>query len=187
MLVAAASKMHSFFFSHTLPGKDPPVVDLAQTQRSCPEDVNRRQLEHAFAERQYGPAPKAWEPRPLRVLVVEDDSDTAECMARLVRLWGHEVRQANTAQAGLEEALAFRPDFVLLDIGLPMMDGCEVARKLRLEPRLQGCFIVAITGLGDAEQRRRCYDAGVNVFLVKPVDHVVLETLLNLEDDQVSH
>jgi CheY-like chemotaxis protein len=161
------------------------MTELAQKQRSCSEDTNRHCLENAFAERQYGPAPKSWEPRALRVLVIEDDADTAECMARLVRLWGHDVRQATSAQAGLEEAFAFRPDFVLLDIGMPMMDGCALARQLRLDPRLQGCFIVAITGYGDAEQRRRSYDAGINVFLVKPVDHVVLETLLNLENDQV--
>ena len=162
------------------------MIELAQKQRSCPENVNRDHLDHAFAERQYGPAAKAWEPRALRVLVIEDDADTAECMARLVRLWGHDVRQATAAQSGLKEAFAFRPDFVLLDIGMPTMDGCALARQLRLDSRLQGCFIVAITGFGDAEQRRRCYDAGINVFLVKPVDYVVLETLLNLENDQVS-
>ncbi len=161
------------------------MSELAQKQRSCPEDINRRHLEQAFEERQYGPAPAAWEPRSLRVLVIEDDADTAECMARLVRLWGHDVRQANTAQAGLEEAFAYRPDFVLLDIAMPMMDGCALARQLRLDPRVRGCFIVAITGYGDAEQRRRCYDAGINVFLVKPVDDGVLETLLKLEGDHV--
>jgi CheY-like chemotaxis protein len=162
------------------------MSDLAQKQRSCPEDVNREHLAHAFAERQFGPAPKAWEPRALRVLVIEDDPDTAECMARLVKLWGHDVRQANAAQTGLEIAFAFRPDFVLLDIGMPTMDGCSLARQMRLDPRLQGCFIVAITGYGDAELRAQCYEAGINVFLVKPVDHVVLETLLNLEGDLVS-
>jgi len=161
------------------------MIELAQKQRSCPEDVNRNHLEQAFTQSQYGPAPKVWEPRSFRVLVIEDDADTADCMARLVRLWGHDVRQSNTAKAGLEEAFAFRPDFVLLDIRMPTMDGCALARHLRLDPRLQGCFIVAITGYGDAEQRRRCYVAGINVFLVKPVDHVVLERLLNLEGDQV--
>jgi CheY-like chemotaxis protein len=161
------------------------MIELAQKQRSCPEDINRHHLEHAFAERQNGPAATPWEPRALRVLVIEDDADTADCMTRLVRLWGHDVRQATTAQAGLKEAFAYRPDFVLLDIGMPMMDGCTLARQLRLEPRLRGCFIVAITGYGDAEQRRRCYDAGINVFLVKPVDDAFLETLLNLEADQV--
>lgn len=161
------------------------MFELSEQQRSCPEDENRRHLEQAFAERQVGPAPTAWEPRSLRVLVIEDDADTAECMTRLVSLWGHDVRQANSAQAGLKEAFVYRPDFVLLDIGMPTMDGCAVARQLRLDPRLQGCFIVAITGYGDAEQRRRCYEAGINVFLVKPVDHVVLETLLNLESGNV--
>jgi CheY-like chemotaxis protein len=162
------------------------VNELAQQQRSCSEDINRRRLDRAFAERQFGPAAKAWEPRSLRVLVIEDDADTAESMARLVKLWGHDVRQATSSQAGLKEAFAYRPDFVLLDIGLPTMDGCSLARQLRLEPRLQGCFIVAITGYGDVEQRRRSYDAGINIFLVKPVDPQFLETLLNLESENVA-
>lgn len=63
-------------------------------------------------------------------------------------LWGHDVRQVNTSRAGLKEAFAYRPDFVLLDIGMPMMDGCELARQLRLDRRLLGCFIVAITATG---------------------------------------
>ena len=157
--------------------------ELALNQRSCSEDVNRRRLDRAFAERQFGPVAEAWEPRSLRVLVIEDDADTAQSMARLVRLWGHDVRQAISARAGLNEAFAYRPDFVLLDIGMPTMDGCSLARQLRLDPRLQGCFVVAITGYGDAEQRRRSYDAGINVFLVKPVNPHVLETLLSLESE----
>ena len=161
------------------------VNELAQKQRSCPEDLNRSQLDQAFADRQFGPAAEAWEPRALRVLVIEDDSDTAESMARLIRLWGHDVRPATSARAGLNEAFAYRPDFVLLDIGMPTMDGCSLARQLRLDPRLRGCFIVAITGFGDAEQRRRSYDAGINLFLVKPVDPFVLEKLLSLESKNV--
>jgi CheY-like chemotaxis protein len=163
--------------------KDFLMNELAHTQRSCSEDINRRWLDRAFAERQFGPAVKAWEPRSLRVLVIEDDADTAESMARLVRLWGHDVRQATSARAGLDEALAYRPDFVLLDLGLPTMDGCSLARQLRLDPRLQGCFIVAVTGYGDAEQRRRAYEAGINLFLVKPVDTRFLETVLSLESE----
>jgi DNA-binding response OmpR family regulator len=158
---------------------------LENAQRSCSEDANRRQLDQAFAARQFGPAARVWEPRSLRVLVIEDEADTAESMARLIRLWGHDVRQATDARAGLSEALAYRPDFVLLNIGMPTMDGCALARQLRLEPRLLGCFIVAITGFGDEEQRRRSYDAGINLFLVKPVDAHVLETLLNLESESL--
>ena len=117
------------------------------------------------------------------MLVIEDDLDTAESMSRLVRLWGLDVRQANASQAGLEEALDYRPDFVLLDIAMPGMDGCALARQLRVNPLTQGCFIVAITGYGNAEQRRRCYESGINVFLVKPVDLAFLEALLNLHGD----
>src|SRR6478672_10879665 len=111
---------------------------FAEKQRACSEETNRRRLSEALATRQAGPPAEAWEPRPLRVLIVEDDSDTAESMSRLVRLWGHDVRQANNAQAGLEEASLFRPDFVLLDIALPGMDGHALARQLRLDPRLRG-------------------------------------------------
>jgi CheY-like chemotaxis protein len=63
------------------------------------------------------------------------------------------------------------------------MDGCALARQLRLDPRLRDCFIVAITGYGDSGQRHLCYAAGINVFLVKPVDDHVLQTLLNLEGE----
>jgi CheY-like chemotaxis protein len=161
------------------------VIEQLHQQRTCPEEFNRRHLEHAFTDRQFGPAPKAWEPRRLRVLVIEDDVDTAESMSRLVKLWGHDVQQATAARAGLELARAFRPDFVLLDIAMPGMDGCTVARRLHEERQLQGCCIVAITGYGDAEQRHRCSDAGVDEFLVKPVDLKVLQSLLNLQRDKV--
>jgi CheY-like chemotaxis protein len=159
---------------------------FAEGQRSCSEDTNRRRLHEAVEARQQRPAATAWEPRSLRVLVIEDDRDAAESMAQLVRLWGHDVRQANSAQAGLEEAFAYRPDFVLLDIAMPIMDGYALARQLRLHSRLQGCFIVAITGYGDDEQRRRSYESGINLFLVKPVDPIVLEKLLQLEGDYLN-
>ena len=182
MLRTTAVCTVGFFISRI---KDFLVNELVQQQRSCPEDLNRHQLDQAFEDRQFGPAPRVWEPRALRVLVIEDDSDTAESMARLIKLWGHDVRQATSARAGLNEAFTYRPDFVLLDLGMPMMNGCSLARQVRLDPRLRGCFIVAITGYGDAEQRRRAYDAGINLFLVKPVDTLVLETVLSLEGKHV--
>jgi len=159
---------------------------FVEEKRTCSEDTNRRRLHEAVEARQQTPAAEPWEPRSLRVLVIEDDPDAAECMARLVTLWGHDVRQANSAQAGLEEAFAYRPDFVLLDIAMPVMDGYALARQLRADARLRGTFIVAITGYGDDEQRRRSYESGINLFLVKPVDPVVLEKLLQLEGDYVN-
>jgi CheY-like chemotaxis protein len=163
------------------------MTDLfVDKERTCSEDMNRSRLHEAVVARQQKPLGTPWEPRSLRVLVIEDDQDAAECMAQLVRLWGHDVRQANSAQAGLDEAFAYRPDFVLLDIAMPIMDGYALARQLRLNPRLQGCFIVAITGYGDDEQRRRSYESGINLFLVKPVDPIVLEKLLQLEGDYVN-
>ncbi len=157
-----------------------------EERRTCSEDKNRRVLHEAVEARQRTPAAEAWEPRSLRVLVIEDDPDAAECMARLVALWGHEVRQAHSAQAALEIAFAYRPDFVLLDIAMPVMDGYALASQLRGDSRLRGTFIVAITGYGDDEHRRRSYESGINLFLVKPVDPAVLEKLLQLEDDYVN-
>jgi len=155
-------------------------------QNSGLEDIYQSSLRQAVAARQHNPAAVAWEPRSLRVLVIDDNRDTAEATARLVRLLGHDVRQANGGYAGIAEAAAYRPDFLLLDIKMPSMDGCEAAIQLRLDSRFQGCFIVAITGHGDDEQRRRCQEAGIDLFLVKPVDPVVLESLLALERDSVN-
>jgi len=156
------------------------VIAQVNKQRTCSEDVNRHHLDHAFTDRQFGPAPEAWEPRPLRVLVIEDDADTADSLSRLVKLWGHDVHQATTAKAGVDLALTYHPDFVLLDIAMPGMDGCAVAQRLHSDPHLQGCCIGAMTGSGDAEQQQRCAEAGIDQFLVKPVDLDTLESVLNL-------
>jgi len=147
------------------------------------EEMNRTTLRQALTEREQRPRAIPWEPRSLRVLVIDDDQDTAEATARLIRLWGHDVRKATSAKAGLEEAVAYRPDFLLLDIGMPMMDGCELARQLRSDAGLKGCFIAVITGYGSAQQRRHCREAGVDLFLVKPVDPTILESLLTLEGE----
>jgi len=150
------------------------------------DEMNRTTLGQALAAREQRPRELAWEPRPLRVLVIDDEQDTAEATSRLIRLWGHDVRKATSAKAGLEEAVAYRPDFLLLDIGMPMMDGCELARQLRSDARLRGCFIAVITGYGSAQQRRRCQEAGVDLFLVKPVNPTILEFLLALEGERMA-
>jgi two-component system, chemotaxis family, CheB/CheR fusion protein len=123
--------------------------------------------------------------RLLRVLVIDNDPDTVDAESRLARLWGHEVRQAYSGQDGLEIAIAFRPDLLLLDIGMPTMDGCDMARRLRLDSRLHHCFIVAVTGFADEVSRDQCSAAGIDLLLIKPVDSVILESLLALEGDYV--
>ena len=128
------------------------------------------------------PAPEA-QAQPAggrRVLVVDDNRDSAETMAVLLRLWGHEARSAEHGAAALEVAQEFRPEAVLLDIGLPQMDGYEVARRLRALPGLDGVLLIAMTGYGQDQDRRRARRAGFDHHLVKPVDPEALRRLLAL-------
>jgi CheY-like chemotaxis protein len=117
--------------------------------------------------------------RPLRVLIVDDVIDAAMSLALLLRLWGHEARTAHDGATALEVARAFRPEVVLLDIGLPGgLDGFQVGRRLRAEPGLGEVLLVALTGYGQEEDRRRSQAAGFDHFLVKPVGPAELERLL---------
>jgi len=114
-----------------------------------------------------------------RVLVVDDNLDTARGLARLLKLLGHEVRTAHGGPEALVEARGFAPDVVLLDIGLPGMSGYEVATALRTEPALgPDLTIIAVSGYGQEEERRRSREAGFDYHLVKPVDHETLLALL---------
>ena len=113
-----------------------------------------------------------------RVLVVDDNVDAADSLALLVRLDGHEVRTAHDGQAALEAAHAFHPQVILLDIGLPRMDGYEVARRLREQPGGDRYIMAAVTGYGQEEDRLRAHEAGFNHHLVKPVDPAVLRQVI---------
>jgi PAS domain S-box-containing protein len=124
-----------------------------------------------------GPAEAAGPSR--RVLVVDDDIDGAMSLALLLRLRGHEVKVAHDGFTALEVARAFRPEVVLLDISLPGgLDGYDVARRLREEEELRDALVVALTGWGQEEDRRRAVEAGFNEFCVKPADAQALEALL---------
>jgi signal transduction histidine kinase len=115
--------------------------------------------------------------RGSRILVVEDIVDTAESLARLLKLLGNEVEVALEGVTAIEAARIFKPEFVLLDIGLPGMDGYEVARTLRQEPSSKTAVIIAISGYGRDEDRRRSREAGFDHHLVKPVN---FDTLISL-------
>ncbi|HUE73362.1 MAG TPA: response regulator [Pirellulaceae bacterium] len=119
--------------------------------------------------------------RPLRVLIVDANRDAADTMSMLVQLWGHDARCAYDGAAGLAMAAATMPDVVLLDIAMPRMDGCQLAVRLRHKAGLKDCLLIAVTGYADEKHRRRGQEAGIDVFLVKPVEAVVMETLLLLE------
>ncbi len=123
------------------------------------------------------PAPAAAVPS-RRVLVVDDNEDAAESLAVLLRLEGQEVRVAFNGPEALELAAVFRPEVVFLDIGMPGMDGYEVARRLRALPQLGEVVLVAQTGWGQEEDRRRSREAGFDQHLVKPTDPAALRSLL---------
>jgi signal transduction histidine kinase len=116
-----------------------------------------------------------------RVLVVDDDRDSAESMALVLGMMGHQARMAGDGPAALRTAEAFRPDVVLLDLGLPGMTGYEVAQHMREDPRLPGVTIIAVTGWGQDVDRSRSLAAGFDRHLVKPVDLAALRHLIQAE------
>lgn len=117
---------------------------------------------------------------PRRVLVVDDNADSADSLAMLLTLAGHRVETALDGPGALAAAADFRPEVILLDIGLPGMDGYEVARRLwATEPRPRP-LVVALTGYTQGEDRRRAREAGFDYFLVKPVDPVELERIIGM-------
>jgi CheY-like chemotaxis protein len=113
-----------------------------------------------------------------RILVVDDNKDAAQSLGLLLKLSGHEVRTAYDGPAALEAVRTEAPEIVLLDIGLPRMDGLEVARRMRQELGLKDILLVALTGYGQEEDRRRSQEAGFNAHLVKPLDLEELRELL---------
>jgi CheY-like chemotaxis protein len=117
----------------------------------------------------------------LRVLIVDDQRDTADVMALLVGHWGHEAQRAYDGATALCMAARQAPDVVLLDIAMPQMDGFQMAERLRGDARLQDCFLIAMSGYAEVANRMRCREAGIDLFLIKPVESSVLETLLDLE------
>jgi CheY-like chemotaxis protein len=109
-------------------------------------------------------------PDGLHILLVEDDPFTAETTATLLGLSGHDVRVSADGPSALAAALDEPPEVVLLDIGLPGMDGYEVAKRLRQQPRQRRPLLIALTGRGrDADERLNSYQAGIDLHLTKPV------------------
>jgi signal transduction histidine kinase/CheY-like chemotaxis protein len=115
---------------------------------------------------------------PLRVLLVEDNPAAAEGLRELLTLWGHEVSFAADGEAALRAAAGEPPDVVLLDLGLPGMDGFEVARRLRRQPGFAEVLLVAVTGYGQERDRERTREAGFDLHLLKPVAPEDLKRLL---------
>ena|SRR5690242_14376675 len=119
-----------------------------------------------------------------RVLLADPCGDTVESTAWLLRLWGHDVRGVGSGHEALEVARAYRPDTMLMEIALPGLDGCEVARRVRHQATGPEVLLVALTGYGDQKHRRRSLEAGFDYHLVKPVEPEALQSLLAMDHQE---
>jgi len=117
-------------------------------------------------------------PVAARILVVDDHADYAESVAKLLELLGHEVQVASDGPHAIASALLWQPDFILLELGLPGMDGYQVAARLRQEASCQKTVIIAVSGYGLPKDRQQSHTAGINFHLLKPIDIPVLQSLL---------
>jgi CheY-like chemotaxis protein len=130
--------------------------------------------ESTVAGRQGAPAPI----RPLKVLVVDDNADAANSTASLLEIYGHKTRVAYDGPSALQAVHEFTPEVVLLDLGLPVVDGFDVAKRLRGERAFGNPLLVALTGYGQEADRQRTLEAGFDYHLVKPVDFAEISTIL---------
>jgi PAS domain S-box-containing protein len=131
------------------------------------------------ADSEASAATLAGQPAPLRLLVVDDNIDAAATLAMLLEACGYAVMVEHESPRALEIALRERPDAALLDIGLPEMDGNELARRLRADPRTRGMLLVAVTGYGQEQDRRLALEAGFDHHMVKPVELDKLTAILS--------
>lgn len=116
--------------------------------------------------------------RSFRILVVDDNPDAALSLAMMLSIMGHETRTAYDGESAVATAESFLPDVVLLDIGLPKLNGYEVAQRIRENAWGASMFLIAVTGWGQEEDRQRSSEVGLNVHMVKPVEPAALERLL---------
>jgi CheY-like chemotaxis protein len=113
-----------------------------------------------------------------RILVVDDNRDSADSLGMLLKFLGAEVHLAYDGPTALDAIQRYRPSVILLDIGMPMMNGYEVARRVRALPQGKDMILVALTGWGQDEDRQRSQDAGFDHHLVKPIDIRALQAVL---------
>jgi two-component system, sensor histidine kinase len=120
-----------------------------------------------------------------RVLVVDDQGDVRDTLRELCEAWGHSVEAARDGYAGVEMALLQQPEIALIDIGMPGIDGLEVARRIRADSRGRGIRLIALTGYGSEEQRTQALAAGFDLHLIKPIDPSRLADLLRTTAPQL--
>jgi CheY-like chemotaxis protein len=159
--------------------------DRPQSEVGNSDAYNRSQFRRAIVSRSDRMAEMPVVPRRelLRVLIVDDYRASADTMAMLVGVWGHDVRRAYDGATGLALAAAYQPDVLLLDIFMPGIRGLELASQVRRQARLNDCLLVAVTGRTDAGHRLQCEEAGLELFLIKPVNLSFLRTLLAAESE----
>ena len=116
----------------------------------------------------------------MKIVIADDNRDSADSMAMLLEAGGHEVHVAYDGAEAVAAADKTRPDVILLDIGMPKMDGFECARAIRSQPWAAGTLLIALTGWGQEEDKRRAVEAGFDRHLTKPVDPVTLEAVLQV-------
>ena len=115
---------------------------------------------------------------PRRILIVDDNPDAVAVLAISLKRAGHQTFHANDGRTALDLARKHQPDIVFLDIGLPGMNGYEVARAIRSDPSLSQVRIIAVTGSGQEHDRDAAREAGIDQYLVKPIDLAFVESLL---------
>jgi CheY-like chemotaxis protein len=114
----------------------------------------------------------------FRILVVDDNHDSALSLAMMLSIMGHDTRTAHDGESAVATAESFLPEVILLDIGLPKLNGYEVAQRIREQEWGKSMFLIAVTGWGQEEDRQRSSEVGLNVHMVKPVEPAALERLL---------
>jgi CheY-like chemotaxis protein len=117
-------------------------------------------------------------PRRFKILVVDDNHDSALSLAMMLSIMGHDTRTAHDGESAVASAETFLPDVVLLDIGLPKLNGYEVAQRIREKSWGASMYLIAVTGWGQDEDRQRSSEVGLNLHMVKPVEPSALEKLL---------
>lgn len=160
------------------------TCELAGTEAICPATMNRNELVGRLAsarDRSSNSARIGDGLRMLRVLVVDEERSSANALVRLMYHGARASLAALVNYSGIRVVSAQDPDVVLLDLDLPLKDGCQVARHLRSDDPRKDCLIVAVAERADDARRKQCRDAGIDLLLIKPVDPEVVETLLLLE------
>jgi CheY-like chemotaxis protein len=114
-------------------------------------------------------------------MVIIDEKSASDRIAALVRQWGHDAYAVGNGLSALRIAAITRPDVVLMEVVTPLTNGCQLARRLRVDLASQDCLIIAIAGRDDQRCRQYCNQAGIDLVLARPVDSAVVETLLLLE------